>query len=212
MADDRITRQVVEYFTDLKYEDLPEDVVHTAKRIFMDIVGCGLGSHPLDKGATAVKLVKAKGGAPEATILGTGEKLPMDEVAFANGELMHSMDFNAISPPLYVAPMVCPATLAVAENQGRSGKDFLTAMVAGFEIAMRIGQSLGNFRSREIKTRASGTTWDTMGVAIAAGKLMGFNKEQMTNAFGLSGYFAPIPCLMKYMHTANNGMHAVKKL
>lgn len=61
MADDRITRQVVEYFTDLKYEDLPEDVVHTAKRIFMDIVGCGLGSHPLDKGATAVKLVKAKG-------------------------------------------------------------------------------------------------------------------------------------------------------
>ena len=128
MADDRITRQVVEYFTDLKYEDLPEDVVHTAKRIFMDIVGCGLGSHPLDKGATAVKLVKAKGGAPEATILGTGEKLPMDKVA------------------------------------------------------------------------------------IAAGKQMGFNKEQMTNAFGLSGYFAPIPCLMKYMHTANNGMHAVKKL
>ena len=43
-------------------------------------------------------------------------------------------------------------------------------------------------------------------------KVMGFNKEQMTNAFGLSGYFAPIPCLMKYMHTANNGMHAVKKL
>ena len=209
MSDDRITMQVVEYCTDWKYEDLPEDVVHTAKRIFMDIVGCGLGSHPLDKGATAVKLVKAKGGAPEATILGTGEKLPMDEVAFANGELMHSMDFNEISPPLYVAPMVCPATLAVAENQGRSGKDFLTAMVAGFETAMRIGQSLGNFRSREIKTRASGTTWDTMGVAIAAGK---FNKEQMTNAFGLSGYFAPIPCLMKYMHTANNGMHAVKKL
>ena len=80
MADDRITGQVVEYFTDLKYEDLPEDVVHTAKRIFMDIVGCGLGSHPLDKGATAVKLVKAKGGAPEATILGTGENVSPEEL------------------------------------------------------------------------------------------------------------------------------------
>lgn len=200
-----VTTDVVHYYNGLKYEDIPEDVVHLMKQIFLDIVGLAIASHELDKGGDAMKYVRTMGGTPQATVLGSGEKFPLAVTAFANAELMHSMDYNAITPPLYVAPYVCPATLAAAEYMESTGKELLTAMIAGFECSARLGQSMGNFRSRTIKPKALGTSWNTLGGALAVGKLMKFDEVKLVDAFGLAGYLAPVSCQMKYQHTANNG-------
>lgn len=200
-----VTTTLVKYAAGLKYEDIPQDVIHMTKRVFMDIIGCRLGSHELDKGRIGYSLAHQLGGTPEATVLGTGEKLSVTGATFANAELMHSMDYNAITPPIYIAPFVCPAALAVAEKTNASGKDLLLAMVAGFDIASRIGLALGSFRDKSKPVRSYGTGFDTFGVAVAVGKLLGLDEYQMADAMGLAGYFAPVPCHTKYMNTPNNG-------
>lgn len=192
-----VTTTLVKYAAGLKYEDIPQDVIHMTKRVFMDIIGCRLGSHELDKGRIGYSLAHQLGGTPEATVLGTGEKLSVTGATFANAELMHSMDYNAITPPI--------AALAVAEKTNASGKDLLLAMVAGFDIASRIGLALGSFRDKSKPVRSYGTGFDTFGVAVAVGKLLGLDEYQMADAMGLAGYFAPVPCHTKYMNTPNNG-------
>lgn len=206
MLEDNVTTKLVKYFSELKYEDIPEDAINIAKRVFLDAMGCALASHDLDKGSLAVKTARNIGGNPQASIIGSGDQTSMCEAAFANGELIHTMDNNALTPPLYVAPFVIPAVLAAAENRKATGKEFLAAMVAAFEISSRVGLGMGNFRSRAVKLNAYGTTWDTLGAALGAGRIFGLDLEQMADAVGLAGYLSPVPSLMKYMHTANNGL------
>ena len=93
----------------------------------------------------------------------------------------------------------------MAEKTNASGKDLLLAMVAGFDIASRIGLALGSFRDKSKPVRSYGTGFDTFGVAVAVGKLLGLDEYQMADAMGLAGYFAPVPCHTKYMNTPNNG-------
>jgi len=202
-----ITETLAKFSAELKYEDVPENVVHEIKRLLLDLTGLALGSLELDKGRIAVELARKIGGKPEATILGTGEKVSAQEAAFANGELMHSMDYNAILPPMYIGPFVTPATLAIAESRKASGKTFILALTLANEMASRIGVSLGSFRSRSgAPIRSYGVGFDAFGAAIGAGKIMGFDREKMSDAMGLAGYFAPVPCHTKYMNTPNNGV------
>ena len=59
-----VTTTLVKYAAGLKYEDIPQDVIHMTKRVFMDIIGCGLGSHELDKGRIGYSLAHQLGGTP----------------------------------------------------------------------------------------------------------------------------------------------------
>jgi 2-methylcitrate dehydratase PrpD len=202
-----VTGTLAKFSAELKYNDLPENVIHEIKRGILDLTGLALGSLELDKGRIAVELARKIGGNQEATVLGTGEKVAAPIAAFANGELMHSMDYNAILPPMYIGPFVTPATLAIAESRKASGKNFILALTLANEIASRIGVSLGSFRSRIGEpVRSYGVGFDTFGAAIGAGKIMGFDSVKMSDAMGLAGYFAPVPCHTKYMNTANNGI------
>ena len=81
-----VTTTLVKYAAGLKYEDIPQDVIHMTKRVFMDIIGCGLGSHELDKGRIGYSLAHQLGGTPEATVLGTG--FDTFGVAVAVGKLL----------------------------------------------------------------------------------------------------------------------------
>lgn len=203
--EDNITSRLAKYVVGMKYEDIPEDVIHMTKKVFMDIVGCGLGSHELDKGRIAKEVAIMEGGTPEATVMGSGEKLNLIGAVFANAELMHSMDYNAITPPMYIAPFVCPTALSVAEKCNASGKDLLTALVAGFDIGSRIGLALPSMRDKSKPVRSYGSGVMAFGSACAAGKLLGLDEMKMTDAMGLAGYFAPVPAHTKYMNTPNNG-------
>ena len=202
-----VTGTLAKFSARLKYDDLPEEVIHETKRGILDLVGLALGSLELDKGRIAVEFARGIGGEPEAAILGTGEKMAAAIAAFANGELMHSMDYNAILPPMYTGPFVTPGTLALAEARKASGKTFIAAVALANEIASRIGVSLGSFRSRSgTPLRSYGVGFNTFGAAVGAAKIIGLDRDKMADALGLAGYFAPVPCHTKYMNTPNNGV------
>src|SRR5882724_790332 len=95
----KITETLASFVSEITFDDLPQQVVHETKRILLDIVGCALGSVELEKGRIAVEFARRTGGYPDATILGTGEKVAAPVAAFANGELMHALDYCPILPP-----------------------------------------------------------------------------------------------------------------
>ena len=129
-----VTEILSKFASELQFDDLPHDVAHETKRILLDIIGCALGSVDLDKGRIAVELAQQIGGRPEATILGVGGKVASPIAAFANGELMHSLDYCSLLPPAHVAPFVTAAPLGLAESRKAPGKTLITAVALAHEL------------------------------------------------------------------------------
>ncbi|HXY74199.1 MAG TPA: MmgE/PrpD family protein [Dehalococcoidales bacterium] len=208
MVKNNITGTLAKFGSDLKFDDLPKDVVHETKRIILDILGCALGSIDLAKGRIAVEFARKTGGRPESTILITGEKVASPIAAFANGEQMFSLDHCSLMPSAHVAPFVTSACLALAEERKASGKTFITAVALAHETASRIGVSMGTFRPirGEAPLKSFGFGNNVFGAAAGAAKIMGLDSDRMSDALGLAGYFAPVPSQQKFMYTLYNGL------
>ena len=108
--------------------------------------------------------------------------------ALANGVFAHSFEMdNLVSPSMGVHPgaSLLPPALAVAEEMGASGREFITTFVAGFEVLHRIGDAARE-TIEKLGFHAPGVT-GPFGGAIVAGRLLQLNAEQMTNALGIAG-------------------------
>lgn len=82
-----------------KFENLPGTVVHEAKRILLDSIGCALAGISTDKGKIAVQLAERLGGPSESSIIGRGDKVSCNSAAFTNGELINALDYDTILVP-----------------------------------------------------------------------------------------------------------------
>src|SRR5690606_23960209 len=127
------------------FEQLPPAVIEESKRLIVDSIGCALGglSHP--KGAIGVDYAKLQGaGAPgeQASILGTGDRVSAIAAAFANGELINALDYDAVLPPGHVSPYVIPCALAGLQTAGASGQTLIAAVAISHEMTNRIGKAL----------------------------------------------------------------------
>lgn len=201
------TRVLAEFAAGLRIEDLPEEVVREAKRLILDTVGCGLGGHFVEKGQIAVKFAQLSGGVEQASILGRPGKVPVALAAFANGDLMNALDWNALLPPSHVPPYVIAPALAMAEASGSSGREMIAAVVAGLEVAGRVGTSLGGLRATPggFPRRVWGISSNQIGATAAAGNVIGLDADRMQHALGLSAYHAPLPTHAKYNYTKAAG-------
>jgi len=201
------TQVLARFSAELQYEDLPGQVVREVKRLLLDTIGCGLGALGLDKGRMAIELMQRMGGRPESTVLGSREKLPSASAAFANGELMNALDWNALLAPSHVPPYVIPPAFALAELHGKSGKDLITAVALALEISGRVGTSLGGLRATPggFPLRVWGISSNQLGATMGAAKILGLDAGKMQHALGLAGYFAPLPSHVKYNHTVHVG-------
>ena len=122
-----VTQELADFAVDISYEELPLEVVHESKRLLLDSLGCAIGGLSTEKGKVSVSLARRIGGNPESTIIGTGDKVSSAPAAFANGELINALDYDALFSPDHVSPFVLAAPLAIAELKGSSGKDLIVA-------------------------------------------------------------------------------------
>jgi 2-methylcitrate dehydratase PrpD len=108
--------------------------------------------------------------------------------ALLNGALGHSLDFDDThaDSSLHPSAPVVPAAFAVGELTGASGRDVLTAIVAGYEVCCRLGNALDP-TSHYARGFHPTATAGTYGAAAAAAKLFGLSKDQIIAAFGVSG-------------------------
>ena len=179
-----LSQTIADYAVNLKYEDIPPEVVRTTKRIILDTIGCAIGGHTAGPARIAQKLADHVSAKKPATVMCTGQKTTPEMAVFANGVMIRYLDFNdgyiaaggSGHPSDSLAALLTPAEL-----NGRSGRDLITAMVLTYEVFGRILDPL--------KTRMMGLDQSTvLGLAsvVGAGKLMGLTKEQLTNAIGIT--------------------------
>jgi len=181
-----ISRIISEYAIGLKYEDLPENVVHEVKRYLYDSIGCAYGAAKTTDVNIIRDIYTEMGGKNEATTIGFGDKLPAVNATLINSLMVRALDFNDIywkDDPSHPSDII-PAALAVAEMIDASMEDVIVAIVLAYEFEQR----LCLFAKPGVRERKWHHATLTQFVSpIVAGKLLGLTVEQMVNAIGING-------------------------
>lgn len=182
-----IAARFAEFSRTLRFEDLPGEVVDVTRKLILDQLGVML----VGSAASGVDSLLAAGrawqGAPEASVLVHGDRMPAHQAALVNGTMARAHDFDSFheSAMVHVTAGTLPQCLALAERQGGvSGREFLTAMVLGMEFMLRLGHS---FEANFLHTgRVTTLHLATFGGALAGARLLGLSPRQTVSALGLA--------------------------
>ena len=185
------TATLASYVATLTYDDIPTDVLERAKALTLDFLGSALRARSeADSTPSIVAMLKTLGldGQGDSTVCGDTRTYTPAVAALLNGALGHSLDFDDThaDSSLHPSAPVVPAAFAAGEMTGASGRDVLTAIVAGYEVCCRLGNALDP-TSHYARGFHPTATAGTFGAAAAAGKLFGLSADQIAAAFGVSG-------------------------
>jgi len=170
----------------LKYDAIPDDAVHAAKRFLLDSLACIVGGWNEPSARIARAAALEFGGRRESRILLTGEKVSALNAVLANGVPLRALDlidmYYALDHAHPCELSVTPA-LAVGERVGASGKKVLAAIVLGYEICMKLAEITGNTR----KGWAGTATLGQFASPLVAGYLLGLGRRKLAEALSISG-------------------------
>lgn len=187
---------LADFASGLTFEDIPSHVVANVKDHILDTVGCLLAGSTTDWIRRTNGVAKRMGGAPEATIIGDGARVGVASAVLANGAMGRALDLDDthFRPWEHVSAYIVPTAFTAGEWLGRSDKDVITAAIAGYEIACRVG--LVRFRDKKfmhdtslgsIDIGAASVTGSVFASAVVVGKLMGLDASRLTSAMGFAG-------------------------
>jgi 2-methylcitrate dehydratase len=178
-----IVEQLAAYAQSLRFDDLPAEVVHQAKRLIVDTIGCALGGYSSAPARIARELAAAVSCRDSATVIGSGARSSPELAAFANGVMIRFMDFNdgytsngeSGHPSDSLA-----AALTIADLKRRSGQDLITAAVLAYEVFCRVCDVA------DLKPLGfDHVTVGCMASTAAAASLLGLSGKQLEHAFNL---------------------------
>lgn len=210
------TQDLARFVVGASYHDMPQDLTWHAKRCVLDSLGVSIGALHHPSVAILREFVQVVGGAPQATVLGSGLKTSVTNAALVNGHLAHVLDYDdTYMPPetiLHGTAPVLPAALAIAEWKSIPGWRLLEAFILGFEVEARISLAMG--RAHLEGGWHVTATVGTFGAAAAAGKLLGLDQISMTHALGIAGTLASgvtemLGTMCKPLHPGKAAMHGV---
>ncbi len=138
------TRDLARFGADLRFDEIPADVVARIKTSVLDSLGCCLFGATLPWTRKVAELAKAERAKPVAALIGMGRKTSSSLAALVNGTGGHAFELDDIHKESIVHPgsLATPVALALAQEAGgATGKAFITAMVAGYEIGTRVGNA-----------------------------------------------------------------------
>ena len=181
-------RTLAEFIHQLTWEQLPDQVREAAVFRVLDLVSTAAGAadDPLVKHmADACRRFAGEG---NIHVWGRKETYSLSAAAMLNGMLAHTLELDDVHPAskTHGSASLIPAAWACAEYLGSSGKDFLTAVVCGYETVSRIGMALGVSSHRSRGWHATATC-GVFGCAAACAKLLKLNTEQIISALGMAG-------------------------
>src|SRR5690242_2221512 len=187
MMNEHPSQALAAFAAGLKFEQIPQPVLRRTEDLLLDWAGSSLAG----KGAPAVEKIEhvarqmgPHDGASEVLI--SRRQTSPFFAAMVNGAASHLAEQDDVhnGAVFHPAAVVFPAALAVAQSLGASGRDLLTASVAGYEVGIRVGEFLGRSHYKVFHTTG---TAGTLAAAAAAGHLLKLTSEQMLHAFGSAG-------------------------
>jgi len=180
------TEQLIDFAAQLRYADLPSAVADKAKEIALHAWAVQLAGSTLPWSHIVYRYVQDQGGTPQSTVLGHGLKTSSTAAAFANGAFGHAfeLDDNHAASSIKGGCVVVPAALAIGERERSSGKDVITAIVAGYEVMTRIALSVTPVLLR--RGHHPTGTCGAFGAATAAAKLLGLPAAKMLHMMSIA--------------------------
>ncbi len=183
-----ISAKLAEYAAGVSYDGLPAEVTERAKLLVLDITGIALRArHDAESTPSLLAAVARLGLAGgSASVIGDTAGYAPAAAALINGTLAHSLDFDDThaGASLHASAPIVPAALAAAEMTGADGATTLAAIVAGYEVQIRISKALGplDHYARGFHPTA---TCGSFGAAAAAGRIFGLTPARIASAFGI---------------------------
>ncbi|MHA6730228.1 MmgE/PrpD family protein [Devosia sp. A369] len=182
---------IADFISGFKLSDVPPEVVARAKLVLLDGLGCGLFGANVKWTEILAKVVaglEPSGGT--ATVWGRNETASATNAALINGTMVQGYELDDANPAtIHSCAAVLPAAIAAAEYVGADkidGERLLTAIIAGFEIGPRIGLCMNGNRML-VKGWHSPGIFAPFPASVAAGIVLGLDKQQMKNAIGIAG-------------------------
>ena len=188
------TAQVSNFVKNLKYVNIPEEVIIKAKTAIRDIIGVSIAAYHNEAVESARKMAVAGGGKKEANILGQAIKVPCEMAVFVNSVMASTLDMDDGSMGLrghlrvhrgHPGGIIVPSAMAVAQRHHTAGKELLEAVIAGYEVSLMTAWLIG-------KTVLASVT-GCYGAAAAAAKLLNLPSDKITQTFNIVSAHCPQP-------------------
>ena len=189
------SERLVDYLLNLKFEEISPEVIAQAKLCVLDTLGLALAGSLSPLGKIVRGFAVGQGGKEETTIYNYGDRTSSALAAYANGTMAFCYNFTdtTLSCVVHCGPAIIPAGLAMAEREGSTGKEFLAAVIAGYEMMTRVGNTINSGKARmnhhKSGFHATGTT-GSFGTCLTASRLLGLNLDQGVSALGVAGSYA----------------------
>jgi 2-methylcitrate dehydratase PrpD len=184
-----ITQELATYCSELKFNQLPDEVVERVKYFLLDFIGVACRGSQEDSSRCIYRFIQEMGsGNRGGVIIGTKRRTPFVYAALANGTSSHAIEMDDVNneSSLHPGVVVFPSALATGEMVEATGKKLIEAVVLGYEVMVRLGKALGPENSYGRGFHPTGTC-GTFGSTVTASKVMGLKEERIANAMGIAG-------------------------
>jgi 2-methylcitrate dehydratase PrpD len=185
-----VAETYAEFCTNLKFEDLPDEVIRMTKVYMIDMFGCAVRSKEEHQVKAVLEVMKAQGGNPDCSVIVGGFKTSAMHAAFINGTMGHIYDYDDDhrEGTMHPSVAVMPAVFAMAEKNKVDGKKYIRALVCGLEVMIRAGEAfLG--KSYYQGFHPTGTC-GVFGAAMGSSLILNLTPQQISWALGLAGSFS----------------------
>jgi 2-methylcitrate dehydratase PrpD len=170
-----------------RYDDLPEDIRELTRQCVLDWLAVTLAGSRDELSRILIDEAVEQGGNPAASLIGYGIRVPTQQAALVNGAISHALDYDDVNLTMSGHPSVpiIASLLALAEARGTTGKEFITAFVAGYETICRVGTLVapGHYTRGFHATATVGS----FGAAAACAHLLGLDADKTAIALGIAG-------------------------
>jgi len=188
----KLTKELIHFLHELRYEELPEDVIDRTKFLLLDYLGVALAGSRSDSSRPVYKMIQGQDAPGPCTVIGQNFRVLPGYAALANGTGAHSLELDDIHQPgsIHLGVVIFSSAIAASEACRKiDGKQFITSVVAGYEAAARLAIALQpqyHYRQGFHPTATCGT----FGATVTVSKLLGLGEKQMLAAFGIAGSMA----------------------
>ena len=179
-----ITEKLASTIVDIDYDKLPEEVILKSKQCFIDFLGVALAGSKIPSSETVKKIFSS--GTGSSSVIGSG-KVNCKDASLVNGVYAHSLDLDDGHrfAQLHPGCSVIPAALSISELRNKTGEDFISSIVAGYQVSILMGM-ISNPEHRTLGFHSTGTC-GTFGATAACCKAIDLGFEDTVNAIGLGG-------------------------
>ena len=217
IAGNPYTQGIADFVAGLRYDAIPTDVIARIKLLILDSLGCAIFGAELPWSRILRDTLGSVDTTQGCTVWGTGQKLSAPHAALVNGTLVQSFELDDVHRVgvLHVGAVTLPPVLAIAEmNPTMSGRDFLTACIAGYEIGPRVGMCMGPEHIGQ--GWHSGATVGVFSACAGAAAALNLPPDQAVHALGIAGtqssglMAAQFGAMVKRMHAgraAQSGLY-----